>query len=40
LGCTELHITGCARLYWALQSCTRLCWAVLRYNGLCSTLLG
>ena len=40
LGCTELHITGCAWLYWALQSYTRLCWAVLGYNGLCSTVLG
>ena len=29
LGCTGLHMTGCARLYWALLSCTRLYWAVL-----------
>merc|ERR1712012_1379030 len=37
LGCTELHITGCARFYRALQSYTKLCRAVLGYNGLCLT---
>ena len=30
LGCTELHVTGCARLYWA----ARLCWADLGCSGM------